>query len=111
MVKELAKRVLPQPLHGPAKQVYRRLKNVIVSREPVQSPPVHNSPPPRVEPERSTREAHAAFSNRYFADVPVDLSRFGHFTGRKFPNAGPLAWLDRPDARWEIDRRLRENLL
>jgi hypothetical protein len=111
MVKELAKRMLPQPLHGPVKQVYRRLKNVMVSMAPAEQ----DSPRPQVVeprlPAREAHEAHEEFSKRYFADIPVDLSRFGHFSGRKFPNAGPLAWLDRPDARWEIDRRLRENLI
>ena len=105
MVKDFAKRVLPQPLHAPAKQVYHRLKNV-VNREPVQAPAKVNPVTPA-----SVSEALEAFTRRYFASRPVDLSSMGTFTGRKFPNSGPMPWLDRPDARWEIDRRLREKLI
>jgi len=84
MVKALVKRVLPEPLFTPARHIYRRLKNAV---SPAAAP---------VDPDLPSCEE---FSQRHFADAPVDLANFGHFVGRKFPNAGPLAWLDRPDAK------------
>jgi hypothetical protein len=46
------------------------------------------------------------FSRQYFASVPVDLNTLGAFQSHHFPDSGPLPWLDRPEAKEEIGRRL-----
>lgn len=41
-----------------------------------------------------------------FADVPVDLGAMNVFRAERFPESGPLPWLDRDDAFAEVDRRV-----
>jgi hypothetical protein len=53
----------------------------------------------------------AKFRERYFAEVPVDLDAMTEFRSELFPNAGPMAWLDRPDWEAEVARRQQRGLL
>lgn len=54
---------------------------------------------------RYALEGEAKFRAKYFADVPVDLGAISEFRSERFPNAGPMAWLDRPDWQAELTRR------
>ncbi|HJX25849.1 MAG TPA: phytanoyl-CoA dioxygenase family protein [Chthoniobacterales bacterium] len=45
-------------------------------------------------------------TNSFFSELPVDLARIDKPRVEKFPEAGPLPWLDRPDAESEIAKRL-----
>jgi hypothetical protein len=49
--------------------------------------------------------AAARFRDRYFAEQPVHLRRMKEYRLERFPESGPLPWLDRPDAEEEIARR------
>ncbi len=42
-----------------------------------------------------------------FADTPVDLESMGLFRRERFPESGPVPWLDRDDALERIDLKLR----
>lgn len=53
------------------------------------------------------RKREKAFRELYVADRSVDFESFGEFRAEAFPTSGPLTWLDRPDALFEIDRRLK----
>lgn len=83
-----AKAALPAPL----KQAIRQM----LGRQGVQAPPVPTT---------------QAFQDRYFADAPVDPSAMGYLQAHKFPDAGPLPWLDRPDTETLIAQRLADGEL
>jgi hypothetical protein len=51
------------------------------------------------------------FNRPFFADQPVRLSRLPSFRAEHFPYAGPYPWLDQPDAKEQIDERVRSGTL
>jgi hypothetical protein len=51
------------------------------------------------------------FNRPFFADKPVRLSALPSFRAEHFPYAGPYPWLDLPDAKTQIDERLRSGTL
>jgi hypothetical protein len=50
--------------------------------------------------------ADSRFRQSYFAEQSVDLRRMKEYRQELFPAAGPLPWLDRPDAEEEIARKV-----
>ena len=47
----------------------------------------------------------AKFRRHYIADQPVDLGTISEYRNDAFPSSGPLPWLDRPNALFEVERR------
>lgn len=55
---------------------------------------------------RSRAEAERRFRALYFAEQAVDLDTIRDYKLEKFPESGPLPWLDAPDAREKIEAKL-----
>lgn len=53
-----------------------------------------------------TPELSRGPSHKVDADIPVDIGCIKLFRAESFPESGPSPWLDQPDARDIIERRL-----
>lgn len=60
---------------------------------------------------RTKARVEKDFRSKYFGEQPVDLLDYTEYRNELFPQCGPYAWLDKPDAEAQIDAKEKAGTL